>query len=158
MKFPASPPGAPPGFCSRRHFLGASAFGLSSTALTWLLQQDGLLAAPARPELEPRKFDLKPKPGHHPARARAMISILMIGGPSQMDLFDPKPELMKRGGEKFPGELKFDNVGQASAKILQPLWEFRKYGQCGTELSELLPHLSSVVDDICVIRSMQTGV
>ena len=148
----------PPGFCSRRHFLGASAFGLGSTALAWILQQQGLLAEPARPELEQRHYDLLPKTGHHPARARAMISILMIGGPSQMDLFDPKPLLRKLDGQKFPGELKYDNAGQASARILPNLWEFKKHGQSGTDLSELLPHLAKVVDDICVIRSMQTGV
>lgn len=145
-------------FCSRRHFLGASAFGLGSTALAWLLQQEGLLAEPVRPELERRSYNLAAQPGHHPARARAMISILMIGGPSQMDLFDPKPLLAEWEGKKFPGELKYDNAGQASAKVLPGLWEFRKHGQCGTELSSLLPHLGEVVDDLCVIRSMQTGV
>jgi hypothetical protein len=87
-----------------------------------------------------------------------MISILMIGGPSQMDLFDPKPLLAEWEGRKFPGELKYDNAGQASAKVLPGLWEFKKHGQSGTELSSLLPHLAGVVDDICVIRSMQTGV
>ena len=148
----------PQGLCSRRHFLGASAFSLGSTALAWLLQQEGLLAEPARPELEQRKYDLQPKPGHHPARAQAMISILMIGGPSQMDLFDPKPLLKEYEGKKFPGELKFDNAGQASAKILPGLWDFQKHGQSGTELSSLLPHLAKVVDDICIVRSMQTGV
>lgn len=146
------------GFCSRRHFLGASAFGLGSTALAWLLQEQGLLAEPARPELEPRTYDLKPRAGQHPARARAMISLLMIGGPSQIDLFDPKPKLKEYEGRKFPGELKFDNAGQASAKVLPGLWEFRRHGQCGTELSELLPELAKVVDDLCIIRSMQTGV
>jgi len=149
---------APSGFCSRRHFLGASAFGLGSTALAWLLQQDGLLAEPARPELERRTYTLAPQPGHHRARARAMISILMIGGPSQMDLFDPKPLLKEWEGRKFPGELKYDNAGQASAKVLPGLWDFKKHGQSGTELSSLLPHLGEVVDDLCVIRSMQTGV
>lgn len=148
----------PKGFCSRRHFVGASAFGLGSTALAWMLQQDGLLAEPARPELEQRTYDLNPKPAHHPAKARAMISILMIGGPSQMDLFDPKPKLKEYEGKKFPGELKFDNAGQASAKIMPSLWDFKKHGQSGTELSSLLPHLAEVVDDICVVRSMQTGV
>lgn len=148
----------PSGLCSRRHFLGAGAFGLGSTALAWLLQEQGLLAEPARPELEPRTYDLLPRPGHHPARARAMISLLMIGGPSQIDLFDPKPLLKQYEGQKFPGELKFDNAGQASAKVLPGLWEFQKRGQCGTELSELLPHLARVIDDVCVVRSMQTGV
>ncbi len=147
-----------PGFCSRRHFLGAGAFGLGTTALAWLLQQEGLLAAPARPELEPQHYDLNPKPGHHPARARAMISLMMIGGPSHMDLFDPKPLLKQYEGRKFPGELKYDNAGQASSKVLPGLWEFQPHGESGTELSSLLPHLGRVVDDICVIRSMQTGV
>lgn len=146
------------GFCSRRHFLSAGAFGLGATALSWILQQDGLLAAPARPELEPQKYDLRPRPSHHSARARAMISLMMIGGPSHMDLFDPKPLLKKYDGQKFPGELKYDNAGQASAKVLPGLWEFRPQGECGTELSSLLPHLARVVDDICVIRSMKTGV
>jgi hypothetical protein len=150
---------SPSGFCSRRHFLQAgSAFGLGSTALSWLLQQEGLLAAPARPELEQRTYDLKPKAGHHPASARAMISILMIGGPSQMDLFDPKPLLKDWAGKPFPGELKFDNAGQASSKVMPGLWEFRKHGQSGTELSSLLPHLAGVVDELCVIRSMRTAV
>ena len=154
-----NPPGSQPlGCCSRRHFLGAGSFGLGSTALAWMLQQDGLLAAPARPELEPQKYDLNPKPGHHPARARAMISILMIGGPSQMDLFDPKPLLKEWEGRSFPGELKFDNAGQASSKVMPGLWEFRRHGESGTELSSLLPHLAGVVDDLCIIRSMRTGV
>ena len=150
---------SPSGFCSRRHFLQAgSAFGLGSTALAWLLQQEGLLSAPARPELEQRTYDLKPKAGHHPASARAMISILMIGGPSQMDLFDPKPLLNQWAGKPFPGDLKFDNAGQASSKVMPGLWEFQKHGQCGTELSSLLPHLARVVDEVCVVRSMRTGV
>jgi len=151
-------PNLPAGLCSRRHFLGASSFGLGSTAVAWMLQQQGLLAEPARPELELRHYDLTPKAGHHPARARAMISILVICATSQMAHFDPKPQLKGQEGEKFPGELKYDNAGQASARILPSLWEFKKYGQSGTELSELLPHLAKVVDDICVVRSMQTGV
>jgi hypothetical protein len=146
------------GFCSRRHFLRAGSFGLGATALTCLLQDEGLLAAPARPELEQRVHDLTPKPAHHFAQARAMISILMIGGPSHIDLFDPKPLLTQRAGESFPGELKFDNAGQASSKILPGLWPFSRHGQSGIELSSLLPHLAQVADELCVIRSMQTGV
>lgn len=148
----------PSDLCSRRHVLGAGAFGLGGTALSWMLGQEGLLAAPLRPELEARVHDLKPKAPPQSAKARAMISILMIGGPSQIDLFDPKPMLQRYAGQKFPGELKFDNVGQASARVMPGLWDFQKHGQCGTELSSLLPHLATVVDDICLIRSMQTGV
>ncbi len=146
------------GLCSRRHFLHANAFGLGSTALAWLLNQDRLLAEPARPELERRSFDLLPKPPQFVPRARSMISIFMIGGPSHIDLFDPKPRLQEYAGKPFPGDLKFDNVGQASSKVMPGLWEFRQHGQCGTPLSSLLPQLASVVDDVCVVRSMHTGV
>jgi hypothetical protein len=75
-----------------------------------------------------------------------------------MDLFDPKPRLQEYAGRPFPGELKFDNVGQASSKVLPGLWDFSRHGQSGTEVSSLLPHLASVIDDVCLIRSMQTGV
>ncbi len=145
-------------FCSRRHFLRANAFGLGSAALAYLLKQEGLLAAPVKPPLEKQSFDLLPKPPHHEPRAKAMISLLMIGGPSQMDLFDPKPMLTKYDGQKFPGEIKYDNAGEASSKVLGSPWKFSKHGQCGMELSELLPHLGGVADDITLIRSMHTGV
>ena len=145
-------------FCSRRHFIGANAFGLGTTALNWLLAREGLRAEPVRPELEQKRYDLKTKAGHHPSKAKAMISVLMIGGPSQIDMFDPKPKLKALEGQPFPGELKFDNAGQASSKVLPALWEFKHHGKCGTQLSSLLPYLSQIVDEICVIRSMQTNV
>jgi len=141
-------------FCSRRHFLRANAFGLGSAALAFLLNQEGLLANPAKVE----HYDLTPKKPHHEPRAKAMISLLMIGGPSQMDLFDPKPMLTKYDGQKFPGEIKYDNAAEASSKVLGSPWKFNKHGQCGMELSELLPHLGGVADDITLIRSMHTGV
>jgi uncharacterized protein (DUF1501 family) len=87
-----------------------------------------------------------------------MISLFMMGGPSQMDLFDHKPMLTKWHGQKFPGDLKYDNVAQASAKVLGSFWKFSRHGKCGLELSELLPQLGTVADDICLIRSMKSGV
>jgi hypothetical protein len=132
--------------------------GLGSLAIAWLLKQDGLLAAPRQPELAPRSFDMLPKPPQHPPQATAMISLWMQGGPSHLDLFDPKPELQKRDGEKFPGEIKYDNAAQASAKLLACPWKFQKYGECGMDLSELLPSLATVADDVCMIRSMHTDV
>jgi hypothetical protein len=143
---------------SRRHFLATNALGIGSVALAWLLDQERLLAEPARPELEPKHFDLLPKAPHHPARARAMISLFMQGGPSHLDLLDPKPEMAKYDGKPFPGEIKYDNAAQASSKVLASPWKFGKRGQCGTDVSELLPCLGDVVDDLCVIRSMHTGV
>ena len=144
--------------CSRRHFLHANAFGLGSVALAWLLKNDGLLGAPIKPPIEAQHFDLLPKVPHHPAQAKAMISLFMIGGPSQMDLFDPKPMLAKYDGQKFPGEINYDNAAEASAKVFGSPWKFSPRGQCGMELSELLPHLGEVADDITLIRSMHTGV
>ena len=143
---------------SRRHFLATNALGIGSVALAWLLKQEKLLAAPERPELEPQKFDLLPKKPQFEPRARAMISLFMQGGPSHLDLLDPKPELNRLDGSTFPGEIKYDNAAQASAKLLGCPWKFAKYGQSGTDVSELLPHLAEIVDDITVIRSMQTGV
>ena len=87
-----------------------------------------------------------------------MISMFMQGGPSHLDLFDPKPELAKRHLQNFTGDIKYDNTADASTKLFASPWKFRKHGQCGMELSELLPHLGDVADDICLIRSMHTGV
>ncbi|MDB6035134.1 MAG: hypothetical protein JWM16_5472 [Verrucomicrobiales bacterium] len=145
-------------FCSRRHFVRASSFALSSLALSWLLKEEGLLAGPVKPHSGLNHFDLTPKTPLKPARAKAMISLLMIGGPSQMDLFDPKPALAKYDGKPFPGEIRYDNAAEASSKVFASPFKFSKHGQCGMELSELLPHLGKVADDVCLIRSMQTGV
>jgi len=143
---------------TRRHFLASSAMGIGGLALAWLLKEEGLLAAPVRPELEPRRFDLTPKPPHHPPKARAMISLFMQGGPSHLDLLDPKPLLARYDGRPFPGTIQFDNAAEASSKVLASPWKFKKHGQSGIEVSELLPHLAEIIDDITVIRSMRTGV
>lgn len=143
---------------TRRHFLASNALGIGGVALAWLLNEDRLLAEPAKPELERRRFDLTPKQPHHEPHARAMISLFMQGGPSHLDLLDPKPEMAKYDGKPFPGTIKYDNAAQASSKVLASPWKFAKQGQCGTEVSELLPGLAEVVDDITVIRSMHTGV
>jgi hypothetical protein len=143
---------------SRRHFLATNALGIGGVALAWLLDQEGLLAEPERPELERPRYDLAPKVPHQPARAKAMISLFMQGGPSHLDLLDPKPALDRYNGTKYPGEVKYDNAAQASATLLASPWKFKKHGQCGTEVSELLPHLAGVVDEITVVRSMHTGV
>ena len=141
--------------------LHTSAFGLGSVAASWLLKRDGLLAAeagePFKPDLEQKTYDLLPKQPHHEPQAKAMISMFMLGGPSQVDLFDPKPELIKHDGKTFPGDVKFDNPAQASREIMAPLWKFKPHGQCGMELSELVPHLGEIADEITLIRSMHTG-
>ncbi|MFV0442800.1 MAG: DUF1501 domain-containing protein [Planctomycetaceae bacterium] len=143
---------------SRRHFLAQSSLSVSSVALSWLLHHDTAHAQPTRPELQPRSFDVTPKQPSQPPKARAMISLWMQGGPSHHDMFDPKPLMAKYDGQPFPGEIKYDNAAQASSKVFASPWTFAPRGECGTELSELLPYTSGVVDDICLIRSMHTGV
>ena len=131
---------------------------IGSLALTWLMHQDRARAAPAKPSLERPVYDLAPKAPPAPARARAMIALFMQGGPSHIDLFDPKPELTKRHGKTFAGDIKYDNAGEASAKLFGSPWKFRNHGASGMELSELLPGLGAIADLITLVRSMQTGV
>jgi len=137
----------------------ASQLGVGSVALTWMLHQDGVFAAPAKPPLEREVFDLLPKPPHREPQARAMISIFTSGGPSHIDLFDPKPELDKRNGQDYGGDIKHDSGAMASRnskKLMAALWKFKHYGKCGMQMSELLPNIGGIADDITLIRSMQT--
>ena len=143
---------------TRRHFLSQQAFGLGGLALAWLLNEEGALAAPEKPPLEPQTFDLKPRRPANRPQATAMISMFMQGGPSHIDLFDPKPELTKRHMQTFTGDIKYDNAAEASSKLFGSPWKFSRHGQCEMELSELVPHLGEVADDVCLIRSMHTGV
>ena len=143
---------------ARRHFLATGAMGIGSVALAWLLQRDGLLADEIKPDLQKRTFDLKPKPPQQEPQAKAMISLFMQGGPSHMDLTDPKPALTKYHLKTFPGKIKYDNAADASSRVLGSPWKFSHHGECGMELSELLPHTGEIADDITLIRSMQTGV
>src|SRR5258708_6722329 len=145
-------------FCSRRHFIKAGSFSLSSLALAWLLREEGLLAAPIKPPLGPQKFDLTPKTSPLAPRAKAMISLFMMGGRSHIDLFDPKPAMAKYDGQPFPGEIKYDNAAEASSKVFASPFKFAKRGESGIEISDLLPELATIIDDITVIRSMKTGV
>ena len=143
---------------TRRHCLAQSAFSLSALACAWLQQKEQAAAAPPKPSLEPTVYDLKPRQATRTPQATAMISMFMQGGPSHIDMFDPKPELSKRHLQTYTGDIKYDNAGEASSKLFGSPWRFRKHGECGMELSELVPHLGGVADDICLIRSMHTGV
>src|SRR5438552_17454343 len=116
----------PVGCWSRRRFLARSAMGLGSVALAWLLREDDLLATPPGMPRQPQSFDLKPKVPTRPPRARAMISLFMHGGPSHIDLFDPKPELTKRSGEDYAGEITFSFIDRATKKVFVSRWRSRK--------------------------------
>lgn len=142
---------------SRRQFLATNAFGIGSFALASLMRDEGLLAAPPGKPNEHQPNDLMRREPLMAPRATAMISLFMHGGPAHMDLLDPKPELTKHHGQDYDGEVVFSFVNRASKKLFGSPWKFEHRGQCGTEVSELLPHISEIVDDICVIRSMHTG-
>src|SRR5262249_5617103 len=120
----------------------------------------GSLALAPRLASEPRGADtardpLAPKPPHHAAKAKAVICLFQHGGPSQVDLFDPKPELTKRNGKPHPDKLEVHFHTQ-QGKLLASPFKFAKRGKSGVELSELLPHTARIVDDITLVRSMRT--
>ena len=87
-----------------------------------------------------------------------MISMFMQGGPSHIDLFDPKPELNRLHMQTYGGSIKYDNAGEASSRLFGCPWRFRRYGECGMDFSEPAAALGEIADEICMIRSMQTGV
>ena len=93
---------------------------------------------------------------HRKPSARAVIMLMQNGGPSQMDLFDPKPELQKRDGQDPRHSVEMFQKGSEANMLLASPFRFRRRGQCGMELSEVLPHLGAVADDICLVRSMYT--
>jgi hypothetical protein len=137
---------------SRRGFFSRVASGVHGAALAYLLGRD----APAR-AADAVHADLKPRRGHFEGKAKAVIHLFMNGGPSQMDLFDPKPELNKRHGQRYfdqiAGEVEF--IKDAGALMRSP-FKFARHGQSGAWVSDALPHLARVVDDLAFIRSMYT--
>jgi hypothetical protein len=130
---------------TRRAFLARHAGGLGSLALAHLLAADGRAAPAADP--------LAPKAPHHAPRAKSVICLFQHGGPSQVDLFDPKPELTRRHGQPYPGNLEVHFHTQVG-KLLASPFQFTKCGRSGVELSELLPHTARVIDDLTLVRSM----
>jgi hypothetical protein len=138
---------------SRRWFLRECGVGLAGLAAGALLAGEAARAARAAGN------PLAPRPPHFPARARRVIYLFQAGAPSQLELFDHKPELAKRNGQLPPAELlkgyraAFINPNSA---LLGPKFRFARHGRCGMELSEVLPHTARIADDLCLIRSMQT--
>lgn len=142
---------------SRRDFLEKS-YGIGAIALATLMKEQGLLANPAISGSGPQHFDMLPKPPGSFGQAKAMISMFMQGGPSHIDLFDPKPELNRLDGKDFPGEIKYDDAAGASREVMGSPWKFSKHGQSGMDFSELVPHMAGIADEMTMIRSMHTGV
>ena len=112
------------------------------------------LAAESAPS---KRFDLRPRSPHFAPRAKAVIHLFMNGGPSQMDLFDPKPELTRLHGRSY-----FDKIAgevenpQAAGSLMRGPFSFRRYGQSGMWVSEVMPHFAKCVDEVTMIRSMYT--
>jgi hypothetical protein len=134
---------------SRRAFLGHYAGSLGGLALAHLLS-DGVAALPAS------AAERTPAGPHVPARAKSVICLFQHGGPSQMDLFDPKPALAKYHGKPYPGgELEVHFTNQRGNVLASP-FAFHPRGACGMELCEHLAHLGGVADDLTLVRSMNT--
>ena len=136
----------------RRSFFQQVSTGLQGAALTWLLQQDLYADEKQKPVRETPKFG-----PHHQPRAKSVIHLFMNGGPSQMDLFDPKPYLDKHHGQayfqKIAGEVEFP--AQAGAIMRSP-FQFARHGESGMWVSDIMPHLAKQIDEITMIRSMYT--
>ena len=141
---------------TRRHFFAECGTGVGAIALASLLNQPALQAA-AKPDATP----FAPRQGHFPARAKNVIFLFQAGGPSHLELFDLKPKLQELDGQVIPPsyvENKRFAFIKKDAKLLGTRRKFQRYGECGMQLSELIPHVGSLADDICLIRSMKTDV
>jgi len=135
---------------SRRDVLLRSAHGFGAIALQSLLARDGRAAARANP--------LAARPPHFAPKAKSVIFLFMVGGPSHIDTFDPKPLLKKYEGQQLPesfGKVQ-SQFTDGSTPILSCPWEFSKHGQSGMDVSSLFPHLAQCVDDICFVRNFYT--
>jgi hypothetical protein len=147
--------GQDPKVVTRRWFFRECGVGLGAIALGELFRQSGWAAAPEKSLPDP----MAPKRPHHAAKAKRVVYLFMAGAPSHLEMFDYKPQLAKYDGTLPPPDLvkgyraAFINP---SSKLLGPKFKFAKQGKCGAEISELLPHLAKVVDDIAIIKSMVT--
>ena len=133
---------------TRRHFLRDCGVGLGKIALASLLSPLARAAGP-----------LAPRQPHFPPKAKRVIHLFMAGAPSQLDLFDYKPELAKLEGKPLPpsviGGQRYAFI-RPDAAVLGPRFKFARHGQSGAEIAEVLPHLAGIADDICLIKSVKT--
>jgi hypothetical protein len=154
----SNPPSPTP--LDRRGFFARTSQGLYGVALTQLLCQD-LYGETELAELQSatlNNHDLRPKRPHHQAKARSVIQLFMNGGPSQMDLFDPKPVLSSMDGQPFPGNV--ESIGNQDADDIGVMmggrYRFAQHGECGMWMADVLPHTAQVADQICLVNSMWT--
>ena len=144
---------------SRRWFLRDCGVGLAGIAAHSLLAKDSAPPPPTSAAAKTSGNPLAVKAPHFTPKAKRVIYMFQAGAPSHLELFDPKPELTKRDGQLPPAELLKDYRAafiKPNSALLGPKYKFSPHGQSGIELSELLPHTSKIVDDLCLVRSMQT--
>jgi hypothetical protein len=147
-----------PDLITRRQLFGRTASGIGLAALATLLGEQGF-ASPSE-QFIGRPGTLRTL--HHAAKAKRIIYLFMSGGPSHIDLLDYKPELRRHHGEELPASVRMGQritgmtSGQRSFPCVAPMFRFARHGQAGTWLSELLPNIGTIADDVCVIKSMHT--
>jgi Protein of unknown function (DUF1501) len=135
---------------TRRHFFGRTATGLGVAALASLLNENAVAEPGALPGV------------HFPAKAKRVIYLFMSGGPSHIDLFDYKPKLKELHGKELPATVRMGQrvtgmtAGQKSFPCVSPMFKFAQHGKSGSWISELLPHLAQVADDLAIVKSMNT--
>jgi hypothetical protein len=141
---------------ARRHFLTSTASGIGLAALASMFRSVGALAASTKS----LGNALSAHAPHFAPRAKRCICIFLEGGPSQVDMFDPKPDLNRLDGQKMPESLtknvRFAFIQKETATIMGTPRTFAKYGQCGMDFSDLLPRIATCADDIAMIRSLHT--
>jgi hypothetical protein len=140
---------------ARRQFLKDCGVGLGKIALAGLLA-DSLGGGVHSAEIA---APLAPKPPHFAGQAKQVIHLFMAGAPSQLEIFDPKPELTRLEGKPLPpsviGDQRYAFI-RPDAAVMGPRFKFAKYGESGVELSEAVPHLAEIVDEVCFVRSVHT--
>ncbi|WP_373652229.1 DUF1501 domain-containing protein [Schlesneria sp. DSM 10557] len=140
---------------TRRHFFRDCRVGLGGMALS------GLMGSGRAASAEPQPTGYGGRDRHHPAKAKSVIFLFMAGGPSQLELFDPKPKLQELNGQVIPESYvkgkRFAFI-KPDAALLGTDRKFGRYGESGAVISDCLPHLATVSDDICIVRSMSTDV
>ena len=143
---------------TRRHLLKMAGYGVGSLALSAMMSESGF-AAFQKQQVHKRTDPFAPKPPMFAPKAKRVIYLFMAGAPSQIDLFDSKPLLQKHNGEPIPPEFtkgeRFAFI-KGTPRLLGSPHQFTKSGKCGHEISNLLPGLQSIADDVCIVRSMHT--
>jgi hypothetical protein len=160
---------------TRRQLFGSAAQGIGLVALASLLDRDakavaGVPSGQAGAHVGPGKAGAGARPGqagraglpHHTPKAKRMVMLWQGGGPSHVDLFDPKSTLREQAGKDVPdsvrGSTRLSTMSSGYAKwpVVAPIKGFKRYGNCGMEMSELLPDIGALADDLCLVRSLHT--